>query len=80
MKRTYDKINWEFEEVLDRDIDGAGTNEVSLIGYADCAEGGGKFRFEAIAQQMYPYDDGFVDIEITETEFIPDEPEPEDLE
>jgi hypothetical protein len=29
---------------------------------------------------MYPYDDGFVDIEITETEFIPDEPEPEDLE
>ena len=80
MERTYGDIEWEFEEVLDRDIDGAGTNEVSLIGYADCAEGGGKFRFEATAQMPYPFDGEFTEIEITDTEFIADEPEPEDAE
>jgi hypothetical protein len=80
VKRTYYPIDWELDEIIDRNIDGSGTNEVRLIGCGDCAEGGGKFRFEATAQMPYPFDGEFTEIEITDTEFIADEPEPEDAE
>lgn len=81
IERTYGDIDWELDDVIDWDIDGAGTRMVSLTGYARCDEGGGHFEFEATASQTYPYDGEYEEIEIDDdaTEFIPDEREPEDV-
>jgi len=75
--RTYGDIDWEDVEIVDRDVDGHGTNAVVLTGYAACAEGGGHFEITANAQHPYPYEE-FEDVEIEEAVFIPREREPED--
>lgn len=82
-EHTYSNIEWDYGsiEVIDKDVDGSGTNEISIEGYAPCDEGGGHFKFYATANRGYPYENSNVtDIEIEETEFIPNEQEPEDCE
>lgn len=79
MEHTYSDIEWEVDEVIETDLDGHGTQEVAITGYAPCDEGtyAGHFNFTGTAQRVYPYDE-LVEIEIEETEFVPFEPEPED--
>lgn len=79
-ERTYGDIDWELEDIIDRDIDGSKTRLVSLRGYARCDEGGGHFEFEATAQQAYPYEEGCTEIEIDEEIFIPDDRAQKDAE
>ena len=77
-ERTYNDVEWERVEITDKDIDGHGTNQVQLLGYAPCAEGGGTVKIHAFGYEPYPYEGNYQDIEIDEVEFIPEEPEPED--
>lgn len=82
-ERTYSNIEWDYDsiETIDKDVDGSGTNHISIEGYATCDEGCGHFEFKATASHGYPYENSDVtDIEIEETEFIPNEQEPDDCE
>ena len=73
MERTYTKIEWEVDSVIDHLEDG---KLVSLSGFAYCDEGGGHFDFQATAIQTP--DGELTEIEIDKTEFVPNEKEPED--
>lgn len=76
--KSYGEIEWEVDEILDGDIDGSGTREVALTGYADATEGGGRFLFQATGQWGYPYVNGeFDSVQIEDKEYVPFEPEPE---
>ena len=51
----HNDIEWEVYDILDRDLDGSGTNSVELRGYQD--EGNGYHIYSAEGEHLYPYED-----------------------
>ena len=67
------EIDWELDEIIEKDVDGSGTRSVSL--YGTQPDGNGFYEYEVTAVMLYPYDD-FEEIEDVECKgYVPNEPE-----
>ena len=67
MNYTYGDIDWEFDCVIEPDVDGSGTNLVGLFGWSECDEGShlGHFEFYGTAMIEFPYEQSMKELDVT---------------